>query len=161
MDTYVVRNPDYENRIVESFSRQAFMTSLNAKLGEIAPGRVEIKLHHDERLCQQHGFFHGGVIGTLADNVAAYAAFSLMPAEDTGLTIEYKINFISPGDGQALLAWGCVIHAGRRMTVCRSDVYSVREDRKRLCATALCTIATMIGRPDRKMDRIEAAPPIE
>ena len=110
MTGFEARNPDFEARVRESFARQTFMKTLGAELGAVAPGRVEIRLPYREDLCQQHGYFHGGVIGTLADNAGGYAAFSLMAAEDSVLTVEYKMNIVAPGAGVALVAEGAVLH---------------------------------------------------
>ena len=148
MAEMTARNPEFENRVRESFARQSFMETLGVELVSVAPGRVELRLPHSPGLCQQHGFFHGGVIGTLADNVGGYAAFSLMAAEDSILTVEYKLNIVAPGDGEALVARGEVLRPGRTLTVCRADVFAVKNGKEKLCATALCTLMTMAGRSD-------------
>ena len=142
------RNPDYADRVGDSFARQSFMSHLGAELVNVGPGTVEIHLPYDDSLCQQHGYFHGGVIGTLADNAGGYAAFSLMAAEDSVLTVEYKMNIVAPGDGEKLIARGEVLRAGRTLSVCRAEVFAVKEGREKLCATALCTLMTMSGISD-------------
>ena len=148
MAELVARNPAYETRVRESFARQSFMRTLGVELLSIDPGRVEMRLAYNDGLCQQHGFFHGGVIGTLADNAGGYAAFSLMAAEDSVLTVEYKLNIVAPGDGEALLVRGAVLRPGRTLTVCRADVFAVKDGHEKLCATALCTLMTMAGKSD-------------
>ena len=65
----LARNPDFASRVRESFTRQSFMETLGVELVSVEPGRVELRLPYDPGLCQQHGFFHGGVIGTLADSI--------------------------------------------------------------------------------------------
>lgn len=65
----------------------------------MAAGHVALEVAHRAELTQQHGFLHGGLVGTLADNALGYAAYSLMGADDTVLTVEYKISFIAPADG--------------------------------------------------------------
>jgi acyl-coenzyme A thioesterase PaaI-like protein len=71
-------DPDYESKVRESFARQQFMAFIGAVLFEVRPGYCEIHLPYKKDLSQQHGFFHGGVIGTIADNCGGYAAFILM-----------------------------------------------------------------------------------
>ena len=73
-------NPDFAARIRASFARQRIMELLGAELAGIEAGLCEIRLPFKEALCQQHGFFHGGVIGTIADSAGGYAGFSLMPS---------------------------------------------------------------------------------
>lgn len=148
MSDFQVRNPNYIERVRESFARQSFMTTIGAELLDVLPGGVDIRLPYHDGLCQQHGYFHGGVIGTLADNAGGYAAFSLMAPEDTLLTVEYKINIVAPGDGDALITRGRVLRPGRTLTVCRAEVFAVKEGREKLCATALCTLMTLEGQED-------------
>jgi len=45
-----------EARIRESFARQAFMGTIGASLGRIAPGEVEVVLPVQGALLQQNGF---------------------------------------------------------------------------------------------------------
>ena len=55
-------------------------------------------------LTQQKGFVHGGIVGMIADTACGYAAYSLMPAGASLVTVEYKINMLAPGRGERLLA---------------------------------------------------------
>lgn len=148
MSEFKVLNPDFADRVRDSFSRQSFMATIGAELTDIGPGQVEIHLPYQDSLCQQHGYFHGGVIGALADNVGGYAAFSLMAPENSVLTVEYKMNIVAPGDGEALIARGQVLRPGRTLTVCQAQVFAVKDGKEKLCATALCTLMTLVGQAD-------------
>jgi uncharacterized protein (TIGR00369 family) len=149
MTAFETRNPDFERAVRDSFARQAFMKTLGAELLLVAPGRTEIGLAYDEGLSQQHGYFHGGVIGTLADNAGGYAAFSLMTAGMTVLTVEYKLNIVAPGKGERLIARGQVLRPGRTLTVTRSDVFAVDGGQEKLCATGLQTLMCLDPAPHR------------
>ncbi|MCH7478232.1 MAG: PaaI family thioesterase [SAR324 cluster bacterium] len=142
-------DPDFERRVRDSFARQTFMGFIGAELAEVRPGFCEIRLPYRKELCQQHGFFHGGVVGTLADNVAGYSSYSLARAVDSVLTVEYKLNLLAPARGDLLIARGEVIRAGRTLVVVRSDVFAAEEGRETLCATALTTIMILADTPDR------------
>ncbi len=125
------------------------MDFIKAKLVEIRPGYCEIHLPYREELSQQHGFFHAGVIGTIADNAGGYAAYSLMPADSTVLTVEYKLNLLSPGNGDLLIGRGQVIKSGRTLTICRSDIVVMKDGRENLCAIAIVTLMNLAGKPDK------------
>jgi len=142
------RNERFAECVRASFERQNFMHTIGAQVTAVEPGFVEIRLAYAPALCQQHGFFHGGVIGTLADNAAGYAAFSLMSEHDSVLTVEYKMNFVAPGRGEALVARGQVLRPGRTLTVCEAKVYARGGNDERLCATALCTMMTLAEQAD-------------
>ena len=146
--TFKPLDPDYERKVRESFSRQGFMKLIGATLIDLRPGYCEIHLPYRKNLCQQHGFFHAGVIGTLADNSGGYAAYSLVEAGSSILTVEYKLNLVAPGDGELLIGRARVLKAGQRLTVCKSDVFAVKHGREKRCATCLMTLMPMPGMPD-------------
>jgi uncharacterized protein (TIGR00369 family) len=139
---------NFEERIKESFSRQGFMGFIGAKLTDIRPGYCEIQVPYKKELSQQHGFFHAGIIGTLADNSGGYAAFTLMPFDSSILTVEYKLNIMVPGDGELLIARARVLKPGRTLSICRPEVFVVKNGVRTLCATALMTLMALHGRPD-------------
>ena len=83
---FEVVDSNYESKVIDSFSRQPFMAFIGAKMVKIQPGYCEIILPYKSEISQQHGFFHGGIIGTIADNCGGYSAYSLMPANCSVLT---------------------------------------------------------------------------
>lgn len=142
------RNPDFAARTRDSFLRQSFMVTLGAELQSVEPGEVVIRLEHRSDLCQQHGFFHGGVVGTLADNAGGYATFSLLAKDDSVLTVEYKLNLMAPAEGEALVVTGSVVRAGRTITVARSEVSVLRGGTAVPCAEMLGTFMILHGKSD-------------
>ena len=138
-------DPDFAARIRASFGRQKAMALIGASLASVAPGAVEIALPFRDDLTQQKGFVHGGIIGMIADTACGYAAFSLMPADCSLVTVEYKINILSPALG-SLVARGEVVKAGRTLTIARAEVYA--QDRKHV-ATMQQTLMMLAGTPDR------------
>jgi len=116
-------DPQFAERIRASFARQKAMTLIGARLATVAPGVVEIALPYRDDLTQQKGYVHGGIVGMIADSAAGYAAYSLMPADCTLVTAEYKINLLASATA-ALVARGEVMKAGRTLTVARAEVYA-------------------------------------
>jgi len=53
---------------------------------------------------------HGGILGMIADSACGYAAYSLMPATSSLVTVEYKINILAPAQGD-LVARGEIFTA--------------------------------------------------
>ncbi|MCP4185901.1 MAG: PaaI family thioesterase [Hyphomicrobiales bacterium] len=124
------------------------MTHLGAQIDNIKAGQVEIQVPFSKHLSQQHGYFHGGLIGTIGDNAGGYSAFSLMAASDSVLTVEYKLNIMTPAKGELLVARGRVLRPGRILSVCQSDIFVSRNGIEKLCATMLGTFMTMAEAPD-------------
>ncbi len=121
---FTASDPAFEARVRDSFARQPFMAHLGARLTALAPGFCEITAGYRRELTQQHGFVHGGVLASIADSAAGYAAFSLMPAGASILTVEYKLNILRPGRGEAMIARGRVLKPGRTLTVVQADVFA-------------------------------------
>lgn len=145
LTAFTASDPNYAQRVRASFGRQAAMALIGASLAEVGPGTVTIALPVRDEVTQQHRFVHGGVVGMIADSAAGYAAFTLMPADASVLTVEYKINMLAPAEGDLLLARGMVIKPGRTLSIARADVFGVRDGREKLVATMQQTLMVMHG----------------
>lgn len=143
---FTPNNPDFKQRVQQSFDLQQAMATLGANLAEVNPGRVVIHMPFSEALTQQHGFIHAGIISTILDSACGYAAFSLMPANAAVLTIEYKINLLSPAQGDWFEAVGIVKKPGRNVTVADGEVYGYSGDRKKLVASMTGTLMSIYDR---------------
>lgn len=124
----VPQNRDFVETVRQSFLRQPIMNLIGAELGLIGPGAVEIHLPYRSDLTQQDGFLHAGVITTIADSAAGYAALTLMPAGSRVLSVEFKVNLLRPGRGETFLARAEVVKPGRTLTFVRADVYALNAE---------------------------------
>jgi uncharacterized protein (TIGR00369 family) len=140
------RDPNFEARVRASFEKQKLMTTIGATLEKVAAGEVDIRLPFREDLTQQHGFLHAGTIAAVADSACGYAALSLMPSDAGVLSIEFKVNMLAPAKGDAIVARGQVIRAGRTIMVCRADVHSVTATTEKLVAAMQGTMIVVTGR---------------
>lgn len=138
----------FAQRVRDSFDKQGIMGHIGARLGEVRPGYCEIELPYSEAVSQQHGFFHGGVVGTIADSAGGFAAYSLMGPDDGVLTVEYKLNLMAPADGDELIARGYVVRPGKTLTVCRAEVVVVKDGHPLPCAALQQTLMRVQGRAD-------------
>ncbi|WP_298816898.1 PaaI family thioesterase [Chloroflexus sp.] len=138
------QTPDWEQRVRSSFARQGLMRSLHAVIDHIRPGELSITMPADPAFSQQHGYVHGGAIASILDSACGYAALSLMPADREVLTVEFKINFLSPARGSRFIATGRVIRTGRAVTVCTGEAIALDGDRR---ATIALMQATMFAVP--------------
>ncbi|HET9025583.1 MAG TPA: PaaI family thioesterase [Burkholderiaceae bacterium] len=145
------RNPDFEARVRGSFARQNAMGLIGARMTRVEPGRVEIELPVRDDLGQQHGFVHGGIVGMIADSAGGYAAFTLMPADASVLTVEYKVNMLAPADGELLIARAEVLKPGRTLSVVRADVWARRGDKETRVAAMQQTLMVMHGVADERI----------
>jgi uncharacterized protein (TIGR00369 family) len=126
---------DDARRILDS---QPFSCLLGAELTAFAADAVELRIPLRPELLQQFGFAHGGLIAYAADNALTFAGGAVLGP--SVLTAEFKINFLRPVKGEALIARATVVHAGRRQAVCRCELFVQDDDDEHACAVALGTI---------------------
>jgi uncharacterized protein (TIGR00369 family) len=107
-------------------------------------GRQKARFLFREDLTRQKGCVHGGILGMIADTACGYSAFSLMPAGCSLVTVEYKMNILTPARG-ALIAKGQVVKPGRTLTIARAEVYA---DDGSHVATMLQTLMMLANTPD-------------
>ncbi|MEI7891645.1 MAG: PaaI family thioesterase [Myxococcales bacterium] len=134
------QDPQYDARVRETFAAQRIMLTFGARLVRVAPGETDIELPYREDLGQQDGFLHAGVITTVVDSACGSAALSLMPAGARVLSIEFKVNLLSPAKGKLFVARGRVVKPGKNITVCTGD-FVTQEGTKLLAimvATMMC-----------------------
>ena len=124
------------------------MAHLGARITELRSGFVEIRTSYRPELTQQHNYFHAGVSGAIADSACGYAAYSLMPADTSVLTVEYKINLLAPAAGDELIARAKVVRSGKTLKVCTAEVYALKNGTETHCATMLATIMCVLGKLD-------------
>ncbi|MDX5423547.1 MAG: PaaI family thioesterase [Hymenobacteraceae bacterium] len=137
-------NPDFEQDIREKLERQEFMKLMGFNVTKIEAGRIEGELALEQKHRQHKGFTHGGVIATLADIVAGFAAVSLVPKDHHVVTAEIKVSYFHPGIGDKLLARGYVIKQGRKLNFCEAEVYAVKgTEEPLLIAKATTSMATI------------------
>jgi uncharacterized protein (TIGR00369 family) len=125
-------NPDFKADIKEKLERQEFMKLMGFQVTKIEVGRVEGEMLLEQKHKQHKGFAHGGVIATLADIVAGFAAVSLVPKNHHVVTAEIKVSYFHPGVGDKLLAKGFVLKQGRKLNFCEAEVYVVKGDQEPL-----------------------------
>ena len=124
--------------------QQGFPAHCGFKVDRVDGGVFETHLTVKNMHRQQDGFVHAGVMATMADHTAGYAAFTLVPENQRILTIEFKINYFKPALGDTLICRSRVIHPGKRVLVSESEVYSVHKKSEKLVAKAMVTLMAVV-----------------
>jgi uncharacterized protein (TIGR00369 family) len=138
---------DFDALIRNSFDRQTIMTTLGATLQSVEKGRAVIALPYSKHICQQHGFLHAGVITTIVESACGYAALSMMPEGSSVLTVEFKVNLMSPAKGERFVAEGRVVKAGRTLTVTQGEVIAFEGDKQSTVAIITATMMRLDAKP--------------
>ena len=125
--------------LAEDYSR-GFIKYCRFEAETVQRGVFQSRVRIDDHHRQQDGFIHAGVMATMADHTAGYAAFTTVSEEFQILTIEFKINFLRPAHGEALSCLSRVIREGGRIIISESEIFDQRGEEEVLVAKALVTL---------------------
>ena len=141
------RDPDFEARVRASFAAQSAMKSLQIQLLSLQPGGVTMQLEKSDHLLQQQGFMHGGVLTAGLDSACGFAALTLSAPSFEVLSIEFKTSFFRPVTADKVQVIGRVIKAGKRVSFCEAEAFSLEGDEQILLAKMSSSVA-MVDMPE-------------
>lgn len=137
---------DFRQRIEKSFARQGVVTAIKAELSRIEHRLVEIELPFHPKLTQQHGILHAGVIAAALDTACTYAGYTIIEPDASLLTIEFKVNLMSPGRGERFLFRGEITKPGSNIIVADGRAYAISDGPAKLIASMTGTMMVLKGR---------------
>jgi uncharacterized protein (TIGR00369 family) len=129
--------------LAETVNAKGFSGAAGFRVIAVEPGRAELALAHRDDLVQFFGHFHGGVITALADQAAGIAVTSGLPKGRIGVTVEIKVNFLSPADGRELIARARTLKMSGSIGVATVEVFSKDGASETLCAFATATMRAL------------------
>jgi len=129
--------------LAEAITAKGFTHAAGFRIITIRPGYAEVALARRPDLLQFLGHFHGGVITALADQAAGIAITSGLPAGRTGVTVEIKVNFLSPGDGHELVARAKTLKMSGSIGVATVEIFTKDDTSERLCAFCTATMRAL------------------
>jgi uncharacterized protein (TIGR00369 family) len=121
---------------------------IGAELTRIQKGTVEIELPYNASLTQQHGYLHAGIIAAALDSACTYAAYTMIEPDASILTIEFKVNLMSPGKGDRFLFRGEITKPGTNIIVADGRAYAIGDGPTKLIASMTGTKMVMRGREE-------------
>jgi uncharacterized protein (TIGR00369 family) len=129
--------------LAEAINAKGFSGAAGFRIVAVAPGSAEVVLSRRADLLQFFGHFHGGVITALADQAAGIAVTSGLPAGRIGVTVEIKVNFLSPAGGSELVARAKTLKMSGSIGVATVDVFSKDGTSETLCAFCTATMRAL------------------
>ncbi len=129
--------------LAEAINAKGFTGAAGFRILAIEPGRAEVSLPRRPDLLQFFGHFHGGVIAALADHAAGIAVTSGLTKGKIGVTVEIKVNFLSPGDGSELIARAKTLKMSGSIGVATVEVFTRDDKSERLCAFCSATMRAL------------------
>jgi len=125
--------------LADDFGR-GFVQFCGIQPHKIELGRFESKIIIGENHRTQDNFIHAGLIATMSDHTAGYAAFTVVAENIRILTIEFKINFLKPAYGNSLHCTSEIISAGKQIIVAQSTVHDMRDTHEKMVSRSTVTL---------------------
>jgi uncharacterized protein (TIGR00369 family) len=122
---------------------QGFPAAIGFEVDQVADGIFDTRLKIRPEHRQQDGFVHAGVIATMADHTAGYAAYTTISEAFRILTIEFKINFFKPAVGTYIVCRSKVVNNGKTIKVSESELFSLNENQEKRIAKAMVTLISV------------------
>jgi uncharacterized protein (TIGR00369 family) len=110
-----------------AFNRWAGFEVIAAK-----PGAVELRMAWRAELGQYAGYLHAGLIGALIDTVCGFAGATVTKRL---LASHFSVNCLSPAVGDAFVARGRVVKAGRKQIFAVAELFAEKDGATKLVAT--------------------------
>jgi len=120
--------PEKKQLITGSFSRSETLQFYKAELLEVETGFISIKIPKMEMMTRKAGIFNGAMIASLVDVSSGYAAVSHYEEDCYVVTVELKVNYLRPAMGDALVSKSYVVKGGAKISVIRTEIYTVDEN---------------------------------
>jgi uncharacterized protein (TIGR00369 family) len=129
--------------LAQAVNAKGFTAAAGFRIVKVEPGYAELVVARRDDLVQFFGHFHGGVITALADHAAGIAVTSSLPKGRIGVTVELKVNFLTPGDKAELVARAKTLQMSGSIGVATVEVFTRDEKSERLCAFCTATMRAL------------------
>jgi uncharacterized protein (TIGR00369 family) len=142
MDNMKKANDDFEilaERLREGFDNLPFNRTLGLTVKTIAPARAQMMFAKSPNLIGNYiqDVLHGGVISSVLDATGGLTAGTIIiervlaqkqtPAPKSLLrmgTIDLRVDYLRPGQGETFIATGSIMRAGRKVAVTRMELHN-------------------------------------
>ena len=116
-------NEIIRQKLIERINGDLYANHLGIKFEKVEEGIVEARLPLSEAHRQFRGVVHGGVLASLADAAAGFAAYTMTPEDKEILTVELKMSYLRAAWGKELIAKGAVVKAGKNIHFSECEIY--------------------------------------
>lgn len=124
-----------KSMLARRFKSVPYPNWLGIKIAKLGAGTADLSLVIKKSHQQYQGIAHGGVLASLADTAATFAALTVIPEGMDVVTIEFKVNFLAGVPAGQLIAKGSTVRVGSRVAVSDVRVYGPTKDRLAMTGT--------------------------
>lgn len=140
MTAWTPQDPDFEADVRRRYAASPVCGFFGFEVEEVAPGAITLAIAVRSELGHAPGFFQGTIVAAIAEYAASYAAYTLIPADWSRLTLDLTLKFLAPARGERLVGRGRVLSHGKSLSHCAADMLVLRDGEEHPCATALVSV---------------------
>jgi uncharacterized protein (TIGR00369 family) len=93
---------------------------LGLSLENLGPGRADVRMQTTPSVINPNGQVHGGVLGAMIHTAVLQAARTQLQLKDSVSTIELKVNYMLPAEGESFICTAEMIRMGGSIGVCEA-----------------------------------------
>lgn len=134
-----MRADKLRGRIVAFLDDLPFVRELGIEITQVREGSVSATIGYQDRFSAAPGAYPAAIVGALGDVAAMSACLSSLNDDSHVATFDYALKMLAPAKGEKLVAEAIVLSTGRRLSIARSDIFSISDGDRVHCATVLAT----------------------
>lgn len=115
-------NPRYTEAVAMIVNQCPYFSLLSMEIRDLQWGNSLLEVQLGEKHLQPFGKVHGGVIASVVDAAAFWAAFPQVEKGKGLTTVEMKLNYLAPAQKGRLVAKGQCIKMGRTLALGEAHV---------------------------------------
>lgn len=125
-----VLNQDHLKAVINAINESPFFKHMSIEVAEIGAGYSVVQVRIEKKHMNPFGGLHGGVYASAIDTAAYWSAYCHLPENSGLVSIDLKVDFLSPVMAGKIIIKGQSIKSGK--TICLTEAKMYDENGKLL-----------------------------
>lgn len=121
-------NPEHLKSVIDIINKGPFFMHMSMRVTELGVGYSKVVAEIGKKHMNPFGAIHGGVYASVIDTAAYWSAYCDLPEEQGLVTIDLKVDFLSPVLDQKVIVNGKRVKAGK--TIYLTEAQMINENGK-------------------------------
>ena len=121
-------NPEHLRSVIDMINKGPFFMHMSMRVTELGVGYSKVVAEIGKKHMNPFGAIHGGVYASVIDTAAYWSAYCDLPEEQGLVTIDLKVDFLSPVLDQKIIVSGKRVKAGK--TIYLTEAQMINENGK-------------------------------
>lgn len=121
-------NPEHLKSVIDMINKGPFFMHMSMRVTELGVGYSKVVAEIGKKHMNPFGAIHGGVYASVIDTAAYWSAYCDLPEEQGLVTIDLKVDFLSPVLDQKVIVTGKRVKAGK--TIYLTEAQMINENGK-------------------------------